>query len=393
MSSVDNVLIHDAHIPGIKKQSDGRYTVDLVRSVGGKRVHIHSSNFLTLEDAISAMPRLIEARIAYAKEKEGEQLPFSAFLEKYDQYRLLHVRKSTTQLTRCVVKKHLSQWKDLNVNEVFTYAHIKKTYDDILSSEGTPSWKNRCFGTLRLMSESAYKWKLISSDAHRDCLSILENIPENRGAKNEKQIWTKREKERFLSVIKDHDDRVMFILFITLGARISEFMGLTWDCFLEKEGAIQIKQQLVYQNTGKWVLSSQLKTRESYRVCKLSPSVVTLLKSYKAKGSGIGFLFHSQIDPKEPMSKGTFRKKMNGYIEKAKVKKITPHAIRHGKATELMAVCKNMQEVKAAARYLGHSATMMIDTYGHSERSATDAVLKRLEREEEEFFGINTIAI
>ena len=41
----------------------------------------------------------------------------------------------------------------------------------------------------------------------------------------------------------------------------------------------------------------------------------------------------------------------------------------------------------AAARYLGHSATMMIDTYGHSEKEATDAVIKRLEKEEEKLFG------
>lgn len=74
------------------------------------------------------------------------------------------------------------------------------------------------------------------------------------------------------------------------------------------------------------------------------------------------------------------------YIEKAKVRKITPHAIRHAKATELMRVCRNMQEVKAAARFLGHSATMMIDTYGHYERSAQDALLKRLEKDEEEIF-------
>ena len=386
---MEETIIQTNHIPGIKRQKDGRYAIDLIRCINGKRVHVYSSNFLTQDDALKALPHLIESKTTYMKEKEGQELCFKQFVTRYENYRLLHVRKSTTQLARCVIKKYFSSCEDLLVNEVFTFARIHNIYQDILEDEGTPSWKNRCFGTLRLMAEAAYKWKCISSNAHQDCLAILENIPENRGAKIEKQIWNRREKAKFIAAIDQEEDRVLFILFMTLGARIGEFMGLTWDCFNEKNNTIEIKQQLIYQNTGKWVLSPNLKTRESYRICKISSSIASILKAYKASGNGEGFMFHSSIDKTQPMSKGAFRKKMNHYIEKAKVKRITPHAIRHGKATELMKVCKNMQEVKAAARFLGHSATMMIDTYGHSERSTTDAILKRLEKEEEEFFQLN----
>ena len=370
----------DSAHPGIREDKDGTFTIDCVKCVRGHRVHIYSSGYLNLEDAIEAMPLVIEGRMEEAKKKYAHELLFSEFMEKYEEYRLIHVRHSTVAFAKSVRKTYLSAWEALSVEQAFSRDKVKAVYDELLTHQGVPSWKNRCFGALRQMAETAFKWKLLSASSYQDALSILENIPESRGKKEERSVWSKKERETFLSKIEDPESKTLFTLYIALGARIGEFAGLTWDCFDPKSGYIEIKQQLVYEGVGKWVLSPLLKTSESYRLCKLPKKVVEMLEEHKAKGKGEGFIFTSKGD--NPLSKTSIRRKMYGYAKKAGLKKITPHAFRHGKAMELMKVCKNMQEVKSAARYLGHSATMMIDTYGHGEKAATEAVLRRLEKEE-----------
>ena len=83
--------------PGIKRMKDGRFAVDLVKCVGGKRTHIYSSGFLTEEDALLAMPGLIERKAK--SEKDSNAVSLAEFVSRYEKYRLLHVRKSTFALT------------------------------------------------------------------------------------------------------------------------------------------------------------------------------------------------------------------------------------------------------------------------------------------------------
>ena len=371
------------HVPGIRSCPDGRFTIDCVKLCQGKRVHIYSSGYLSLEDAVAAMPRLIEAKTSFHNRGVGSVILVKDFLNQYHQYRLLHVRYSTAAFNRSAANCFLREKMDVPLTDVFRFSPMKQIYDTILDKRATPAWKNRAFGCFRQMIEAAFKWRFISTEDYQDAMAVFENIPENRGARKEKLIWTKAERDRFLDAIVDPTDNLMFTLFATLGARIGEFMGLTWDCFDARSGSFEIKQQLVYANKGTWILSHDLKTRESYRVCKLPSKLVTRIKEYKATTSGIGFLFRAENDPDQPMSKACFRRKFYDYSRKAGVKRVTPHSLRHRKATELMRVCRNMQEVKAAARYLGHSATMMVDTYGHSEKNATEAILKRLEKDDD----------
>lgn len=364
-------------VPGVRLGKDGRYLIDCIKVRNGKRIHIFSSGYLTLEDAIADLPHVIEEKTSIS----NIGLTFGEFLKRFTDYRLLHVRHSSVQFGSSVARVYLKEWSRLDVKVALTYENMSKVYSTLLSKNCSPEWKNRAFGVIRQMAETAFKWKLVDANVYQDALAILENIPENRKAKKEKLIWTKKEIEKFLSVIEDKHDKILFELFLALGARIGEFMGLTWDCVDLKKGCIEIKQQLIYADVGKWVLSDELKTRESYRVCRLPNKIINMLKEYKEEGNGEGFLFHSALSKDYPLSKASFRHKFYRYIELSGVKRVTPHSIRHRKATDLMAVCKNMEEVKAAARYLGHSATMMIDTYGHSGKSATDAILRRLEKD------------
>lgn len=372
------------HLPGVKIAEDGTFKVDCVKQVRGRRYHLYGTGYDSESEAYEAINILLQRCIEKAKNNANPApITFEEFAEKFLQHRLLHVRLSSVHYARSIIRNTLTDYHFYPLNEVFSLQVMETIYKQVLSRQCTPEWKNRCFGVLRQMVDMSYRWKYIDGDSHQDCMSVLENVPEQRGKRKEKRIWSKQERKKFLAIIKDPTDHLMFTLFIVLGARISEFMGLTWDCFDAKKGVIEIKQQLIYADKGKWVLSPLLKTRESYRICKIPDKLASDLRSYREETQGTGFIFRSRVHPNEPLSKGAFRRKMKHYIALANVPFITPHAIRHGRATDLMRVCKTMEEVKASARYLGHSATMMIDTYGHASKLATEAVLRRLEKEED----------
>ena len=372
------------HIPGIFYRN-GSWTIDCVKSVHGKRVHMVRSGFATQQEAKEALPRLIATRIDEAKKADASP-SFEEFLSNFKEYRGHHVRPSTVMQIDSMSHIHMREFHGKTLAETFNPIFVGDWYHGLLADRSVSNqWKNKIISATKKMFEMAWKWKYISAEDWTDIANLLETVQESKRKGQEKEIWTPRQLERFLAALpKGSTDEAMFRLFCALGARISEFTGLTWECFDKKRGIIEIKQQVIYQGLHHFVLTGELKTSESYRLCRLDPQTLGILLAYREqqapKGEG-EFIFPSAPrDHHRPTAKSTLRRKMGLYMEKAGVPKITPHGVRHTKATMLMAVCKNMAEVKAAARYLGHSATMMIDTYGHAKEDSTASIIARLDK-------------
>ena len=359
-----------------KKQS---YTVDYIKTIHGRRCHIHGSNFPTLVEAIEAKEKLTKARIEEENAKQGAKINLKSFFERYLQYRKRHVRDSSIKQAETTYHKYLKSYDNEKASSIFQIEYMMGIYESIIYDDQIcPSWKNRIIGILRSMVSIAFRWKIILPETYQETLSMLENIPEDK-RKVERPIWNASEEERFMSVIDHHDHYVMFSLFLELGARLGEFLGLTWDVYDGKKGKITICKQLLHGSQKTFELSDHLKTKESYRVCKLKKDTKEMLNEYKKMHPDTKYIFSSNQDHALPFSKAAFRKLFNHYIKLAKVKRITPHCIRHARATKMLKVCKNMLEVKAVARYMGHSATILLDVYSHSEDSVLEKVLKRLE--------------
>ena len=80
-----------------------------------------------------------------------------------------------------------------------------------------------------------------------------------------------------------------------LGLRVSEFIGLAWDCYDRINKTIEVKQQILYLTKGKPVLTDRLKTRENYRKCKLSTEIYEILEKRRRNCSEIGYIFPKSI--------------------------------------------------------------------------------------------------
>ena len=310
--------------------------------------------------------------------EEKSNMRFDELYVQYDSWRSFYVRYGTRVLTNTIVKNYLKPDPDATVKEALGFRSVSKAYITIVRKNTNPMWKNRAFGCIRKMITTAFKWKLLTLDEMNDSVSILDNLNENRQKRPQRQILDDNEVKKFFAVVDDPDDRVLFLLAMTLGARIGEICGLTWDVYDDVGGYIEIKQQVTNNGHGGEELVDDLKTSHSYRTCKVPPQMMKILADYKERTGGKGFIFKSIARPGAPMSKSAIRGRLKKYCDKAGIPEITMHSWRHMKATNFMRVCNDMQEVKAAASYLGHSATMLIETYGHASGKATEEILGRL---------------
>lgn len=374
----DKIFKKDTGIPGIKRRDDGTYYIDFIKVIDGKRYHLSDKNIKTLEEAINRKEELIVNKNKELQKEYIERVTLSSFMKRYLDYRSHHVRYNTYMHEEGVIRIYMKDYLHLDIKEALSFDNIQKVYKFLLSKNATETWKNRAFGVFRKVAEVAFRWKLISLETKEDVLTVMENIPEHRERYKEKHIWNEIEKKKFFSVIDYYPDKVLFALVASLGLRISELCGLTWDCFDEENGYMNIKQQLLRAGKGKLILTDELKTAHSYRECKIPKSMLILLKEYKNVTTGEGFIFRSPTKVGAPLTNDQVRRRLYKYIEKAGVSKITMHAFRHMRASEFMKICQDMEEIKAAAIFMGHSATMLVETYGHVRSKITDELVNKL---------------
>ncbi len=361
----------------IHQQGDN-YIIDFMKYYKGKRVHIYKTGFSSYEEAEKEIPHLMEAKLSKVEDKIDPTL--GDFFELYKDYRSTKVSKSTLLTIDSVKSTYINDILDKKVSNVFDARFLLIWRKKLIDKPNIcDKWKNRIIGEFRLMSDFAFKMKFISSDACLESKAALENV-RVKSKRKEKSFYSPRQLKKFLSVIEDKDDLEMFKLFSYLGARLSEFIGLTWDTYNPVTKTIEIKQQIIYLKEKRPILVETLKTKESYRFCKLNDEINDMLKE-RRKESSEGFIFPKSKDkPFESMPKTAFRLKMVNYMNKAKLPIISAHGFRHTKATMLMSVCLSMADIKAAARFLGHSVTMMMETYAHENKKNTEAIIKRLDQ-------------
>lgn len=365
---------------GIRKVGDRLFEIDHIILIKGKRTHIRGNGYRTPQEAKDALARIVEDK---RNERDPSNKTFDVLCDEYECGCSTQKKKQTIEVLHYTLSKHIiPSFTGLSVPDALTYDRVAKWYRaKATSDECSAERKNKVFSLMRQLIDVAWKRHYINSDAHQDLMSLIENVRLPNCAKKEKAIWTYDQERKFLSAIpKDSIDYPMFSLFCYLGCRIAEFLGLQWKCFDEEKGTITIRQQIIQTLNGR-LLSSELKTNESYRVNQLNGEMVGLLKEYRSTLNWVeddGFIFPSPYSSKDPLSKTEFRRRFYKYISLAGVPKIVPHGVRHSKATMLASVCRNAEEIAVGAKFLGHSPTMFMETYVSKNGISQSDLIKRL---------------
>lgn len=224
-------------------------------------------------------------------------------------------------------------------------------------------------------------------DLRENVVSRVGNF-KNTDRKKEMLFWTEEEFKQFYAAIDDDLYRVYFSFLYLTGCRKGESLALTWNDidFVRKEVRInkslnrKQKSQGVKEQTSIPLASSDIgwhisasrsyeittpKNKSSYRNVLMPMNLVKMLWEHQKRcKEEYGyrpdwFVFGGE----EPLSDQTIRRRLNEYADKAGVKRIRVHDIRHSHASLLI---NKGQNILIVSQRLGHSdVTQTLNTYSH----------------------------
>lgn len=180
------------------------------------------------------------------------------------------------------------------------------------------------------------------------------------------RVPTEDEISRILELAKGTNLYIPILLGACLGMRISEVIGLKWDCVDLKAGTIRIAETLVVLPAGGKIVKPP-KSISSVRTVRLFPAVEQALKNEPHVGSYVVNISHDSV------RNGLYRLQDALGIERFRF-----HDLRHYCVSVMLSlgVPKNY-----IAAYVGHESETMIDqVYGHIMEKKKTAVEDQLQQ-------------
>lgn len=177
----------------------------------------------------------------------------------------------------------------------------------------------------------------------------------------------------FLPVAAEHRLCALWVLYLSLGLRRCEALGLAWDDIDFKNHAVHVRYQLK-RVTGKGLQRVRLKSKKSRRVLPLPEVAARALRGWKLiqaseecaagprwGGNTLGLVFTTRYgNPPEP---GSVNRALLILARRCGLRPLHPHALRYSCATFLKA---KKVDIMVIRDILGHSQlSVTADIYTH----------------------------
>lgn len=301
-----------------------------------------------------------DAERAAAKANEHPDDPndmyFDTLLKLYYKYQQSRIKASSLyEIERKVNKRILPFFAEKRMKDIKPI--------DVLNwqNEMSKQFSFNYTSDLMTMLTAVYRY----GEKYHDITNIMVKVdkPRNTEPKKEMEFWTPEEFAAFRSCADDLTFRMFFTTLYITGCRRGEAEALSWKDVDLKRSTLKISKSLTRKSpTAPWELTTP-KNASSNRTITLPPSLCQLLKEYKAKQaetcSDPKFVFGGE----RPLASRTTDRYFADTCQKADVKKIRIHDLRHSCASLL--ISKGVSIV-AVSRQLGHSnIEQTLNTYSH----------------------------
>jgi integrase len=184
------------------------------------------------------------------------------------------------------------------------------------------------------------------------------------------EAMTATRAQAILEAVKDDDLEALYVLLLGTGMRLGEACALDWrDVVIDSQK---------HSDSGS-VFIRHGKTRAATRTIPLAPYVVRALLVQRAKSPRVGPSEPVFLGPRtsERLTTGTASHALPRLMEAAGLPRITPHKLRHGTATLLLAKGMAMRDI---ADILGHSnPSVTANVYAHTVQESRDRAATLLE--------------
>lgn len=194
------------------------------------------------------------------------------------------------------------------------------------------------------------------------------------------EAFTREEQRRLEEAIVAGEDRRLFGIRLCLytGLRIGELLGLEWQDVDMEKGILHIKKTVYREKNavGEWQLFvDRPKTAASERMVPLPGYLAEDLRIYR-RGTRSGFVIENK--KAERMSIRSYQYLFERLTEKAGVRKLNFHALRHTFATRAL---ECGMDIKTLSELMGHkNATITLNRYAHSMMDTKIAAMNKLEK-------------
>lgn len=188
--------------------------------------------------------------------------------------------------------------------------------------------------------------------------------------------WTPKEFKKFIAVVDNQYWNDVFTFLYYMGTRRGELIGLQWNYVDFDKKTIKIAQQLNFDAGGKLTTP---KSEASKRNVMMPNKITDLMtRRYKEASDLHGFKKDWFVFGNDThMARTTLLRKLDEYIEKANVKRITPHGFKHSHVSYLINKNKN---VFAIAARVGDTPQVLMKTYAHLFKESERELIKAIDQ-------------
>ncbi|HEX8092007.1 MAG TPA: tyrosine-type recombinase/integrase [Blastocatellia bacterium] len=170
----------------------------------------------------------------------------------------------------------------------------------------------------------------------------------------------------FFKVIDSLRDRLIFLLMLRCGLRVSEVCRLTWQ-------AVDLQAATVRVNNGKGQVD---------RIAYISPDLEKSLAVWQERSGQSQYLFPSRKVRLAPLGRGDVHWQMKKYLRLAGItKRYSAHCLRHTFAAQLLNAGVSLEVLK---ELMGHRSVQMTLRYTHlyesTKRQQYDQAMENIER-------------
>jgi integrase len=171
-------------------------------------------------------------------------------------------------------------------------------------------------------------------------------------------FYTLEQERKFLSVITDPRDKLLFTIFCYYGMRMTECIALKRGDISLEEGTISVRRIVLTKSLYKKQVFTTPKTKRSVRTLTLIKDVADLLKPDQDPEA---YLFPGKYGA-IVINEGHVRRLAKEYAKKAGLPSIKIHEFRHSCASNLI---RANFPVRIVAQWLGDTESTILEYYSH----------------------------
>jgi integrase len=312
------------------------------------------------------MARLRAAQVefgdAYAAQKRPPKLDefLQSWLETSVKQR---VRPLTYAGYKVNVEKHLIPTIGKIQLDHLTPQHVQRMINDRLAAGFSTKTVAYVHQVLRTALSLAVRWEIVSRN-------VAKLVDKPRVERKPINPLAPEEARRFLAAVRGHRLEALFTVALALGLRQGEALGLRWEDVDFAAGTLRVSNQL--QRIDRKLVLVPPKTAKSRRTLVMPPLIVDSLRDHEkrqvaekiwagSKWEETGLVFANRSGG--PTQARRVIDQFHGVLEKAGMRRLRFHDLRHSCATLLL-----VQGVspRVVMEVLGHSEiALTMNAYSH----------------------------